>query len=138
MTRSAGVSPAGRDASRVPIVLFVAFFAFGTLMCLLTMFLLAFPNTPLDAFWRLNPGVHDFLSAHSAWAFPLMAVVGIACGSASIGLARRAEWGRRLAIVVLAVNLLGDLGGAIVRHDPRTLIGLPIAGAMIWFLVKRA
>ena len=29
MTRSAGVSPAGREASRVKIVLFVAFFAFG-------------------------------------------------------------------------------------------------------------
>ena len=41
MTRSAGVSPAGREASRVKIVLFVAFFAFGTSMCLLTMLLLA-------------------------------------------------------------------------------------------------
>ena len=138
MTRSAGVSPAGREASRVKIVLFVAFFAFGTSMCLLTMLLLAFPNTPLDASWRLNPEAHDFLSGHRGWAFPLMAAVGVACGSAAVGLSRRAEWGRRLAIVVLAVNLLGDLGGAIVRHDPRTLIGLPIAGAMIWFLVKKA
>ena len=137
MTRSAGVSPAGRDASRVPIVLFVAFFAFGTLMCLLTIVLLAFPGTALDALWRANPQAHEAFTSHRAWAFPLMAVVGIACASAAVGLAKRAEWGRRLAIVILAVNLLGDLGGAIVRHDPRTLIGLPIAGAMIWFLIKR-
>ncbi len=138
MTRSAGVSPAGRNASRVPIVLFVAFFTFGTSMCLLTIALLAFPGTALDALWRANPEAHEAFAAHRAWAFPLMAAVGVACGSAAVGLARRAEWGRRIAIVVLAVNLLGDLGGAIFRHDPRTLIGLPIAGAMIWFLVKRA
>ena len=136
MTRS-GVSPAGRDASRVPIILFVAFFAFGTLMCLLTIVLLAFPGTAFDALWRANPEAHEAFAAHRAWAFPLMAAVGVACGSAAVGLAKRAEWGRRLAIAVLAVNLLGDLGGAFVRHDPRTLIGLPIAGAMIWFLSKR-
>ena len=33
---------------------------------------------------------------------------------------------------VLAINLLGDLFGAILRHDARTLIGLPIAGAMLY------
>ena len=59
MTRSAGASPAGWEASRVPIVLFVAFFAFGTLMCLLTIVLLAFPGTALDALWRANPEAHD-------------------------------------------------------------------------------
>ena len=66
-----------------------------------------------------------------------MTLVAAACAAAAIGLARRAEWGRRIAITVLAVNLLGDLGGAIVRHDPHTLIGLPIGGAMIWLLWKK-
>ena len=136
MTRSAGVSPAGRDASRVPIVLFVAFFAFGTSMCLLTIALLAFPGTALDALWRANPQAHEAFASHRAWAFPLMAVVGIACASAAVGLSKRAAWGRRLAIVIIAINLIGDLTGAILRHDPRPLIGLPIAGAMIWFLVR--
>ena len=36
----------------------------------------------------------------------LMAVVGAACGFAAAGLARNAEWGRRLAIGVLTVNLV--------------------------------
>ncbi len=58
----------------------------------------------------------------------LMAVVGTACGLAAVGLARNSEWGRRLAIGVLAVNLVGDSLNALLRHDPRTLVGLPIGG----------
>jgi len=64
-------------------------------------------------------------------------VVGVACGLSAIGLARNAEWGRRLAIGVLTVNLIGDSLNALLRHDPRTLIGLPIAGLMIWYLLTR-
>lgn len=66
-----------------------------------------------------------------------MAVVGVACGLSAIGLARNAEWGRRLAIGVLTVNLIGDSLNALLRHDPRTLIGLPIGGLMIWYLLTR-
>ena len=51
-------------------------------------------------------------------------------------LARQKEWGRRLAIGTLAANLIGDCVSALVRHDPRTLIGLPIGGAMIAYLWK--
>ena len=66
-----------------------------------------------------------------------MAVVGVACGLAAVGLARNAAWGRRLAIVILIVNLIGDSLNALLRHDPRTLIGLPIGGLMIWYLLKK-
>jgi hypothetical protein len=38
---------------------------------------------------------------------------------------------------VLAVNLLGDTLNAIVRHDLRTLIGLPIGGALILYLTSK-
>jgi len=137
MTGNAGVPPAGRDASRVPRILFVAFFAFATCMSLLTIVLLVFPNTPLNALWHVNPEARQAFAAHRAGAMLLMTLVGAACAAAAVGLARRAAWGRRLAIVVLTVNLLGDAGGAIVRRDPRTLVGLPIGGAMIWLLWKK-
>ena len=65
-----------------------------------------------------------------------MTLVGTSCGFAAFGLATRRTWGRRLALVILAVNLAGDSVNAMARHDPRTLIGLPIGGAMIWFLWK--
>jgi hypothetical protein len=71
------------------------------------------------------------------WSVALMALVGAACGLAAAGLARNAEWGRRLAIGILAVNLVGDSLNAFLRHDPRTLIGLPVGGLMILYLLKR-
>ncbi len=64
----------------------------------------------------------------------LMIVVGTACAAAAYGLARGRWWGRRLAIGILIVNLIGDTANAAVRRDPRTLIGLPIGGAMVVYL----
>ena len=64
-----------------------------------------------------------------------MVVVGSACALAAVGLATRARWGVSLALGILIVNLVGDLLNAFVRHDLRTLIGLPIGGAMIAYLL---
>jgi hypothetical protein len=41
-----------------------------------------------------------------------------------------------LAVAILAVNLLGDLLSAVALGDLRTLIGVPIAGAIIMYLVS--
>ncbi len=115
----------------------VIFFAAGALLCLVTMLALAFPGGLLEPIWRLKPEARmDFQKIGSA-SVALMAVVGIACGLAAAGLARNAEWGRRLAIGVLSVNLVGDSLNALFRHDLRTLIGLPIGGLMILYLVKK-
>jgi hypothetical protein len=42
-----------------------------------------------------------------------------------------------LAVGVLAANLVGDLLNAVVRGDRRTLVGLPIGGAMLAYLLRR-
>lgn len=122
--------------SRLIVNLFVAFYLFGAAMCLLTIVILAFPGSAFDALWRVNPEARRGFLSIGPWAFVIMAIAGTACALSAVGLMRRQEWGRRLAIAVLAVNLAGDTAGAVVRRDPRTLIGLPIAGAMIALLVK--
>ena len=115
----------------------VLFFGAGALICLVTMFALAFPGGVLEPIWRLKPEARLEFQELGRWSIALMAVVGAACGLAAIGLARNAEWGRRLAIGILVVNLIGDSFNAFLRHDPRTLIGLPIGGLMIWYLMKK-
>jgi hypothetical protein len=118
-------------------ILLIIFFAAGALICLVTMLALAFPGSFLESIWQLKPEARvPFLQIGRGASIALMAVVGVACGSAAIGLARNAEWGRRLAIAVLAVNLIGDSLNALLRHDPKTLIGLPIGGLMIWYLSR--
>lgn len=112
------------------------FFAFGAVMSLLSATALLVPNSPLEPMWRLNRGARERLAALGSWAILFMAVISVACAGSAIGLWVRASWGRRLAIAVLIVNLVGDLMGALLRHDPRTLIGLPIGGALIAYLLS--
>ena len=117
-------------------VLLVLFFAAGALICLVTMLTLAFPGSFLELIWRFKPEAPvQFQEIGRGVSIALMAAVGVACGLSAIGLARNAQWGRRLAIAVLAVNLIGDSLNALLRHDPKTLIGLPIGGLMIWYLL---
>jgi hypothetical protein len=127
-------------ARRLPIAIkvMVAFFGFGALACSVTVAALLLPHSALDAVWRLNPEARTgFQYLGVPLAIALMTTVGSACALTAVGLARGREWGRRLALLVLSVNLIGDTVSAVLRHDPRTLLGLPIGGAMIWFLAVR-
>src|SRR5437870_11812265 len=118
-------------------VLLAIFFAAGAFICLVTMLALAFPGSFLESIWQLKPEARvQLLEIGRGAAIAVMAVVGVACGSAAIGLARNAEWGRRLAIAVLTINLIGDSLSALFMHDAKTLIGLPIGGLMILHLVR--
>jgi hypothetical protein len=120
----------------IGIILLVIFFATGAVICTLVMLALAFPGGMLEPIWRLRPEARTEFGEFGNWSIALMAIVGAACGLAAFGLARRAEWGRRLGVGVLTVNLIGDMFNAVFRHDLRTLIGLPIGGLMIWYLIS--
>lgn len=115
----------------------VIFFAAGAVICLVAMFALALPGGFLEPIWRLKPEARVEFQQIGSWSIALMGVVGAGCGLAAIGLAKRAEWGRRLAIGILTVNLVGDTLNAILRRDPITLIGLPIGGLLIWYLMRK-
>ncbi len=96
------------------------------------------PGGVLDSIWQLNPEAQaGFQEIGTWWSVLLMLVVGTACAGAAFGLSKRRPWGRKLAMAILAVNLVGDSVTAVVRHDPRTLIGLPIGGAMLGYLWKK-
>lgn len=104
-------------------------------MCGLTIGLLLFPGTAVDSLWRLNPEAHSAFQSFGGWAILLMLGVGLGCAIAAIGLWKGTRWGVRLALLILSINILGDLINAFVRNDYRALIGLPIGGAMIFYLV---
>ena len=127
-----------KSATPIGMKLLALFFAFGACMCALTIWLLLFPGGALDSLWRLNPEAHAAFQRIGGLLILLMVIVGVACALAAIGLARNAKWGRWLGILILAANLVGDLTNGFVRHDLRTLVGLPIAGAMIFYLARRA
>src|SRR2546422_7292080 len=122
----------------VGLTLLTAFFVFGALMAFLAFLGLLLSGGFLEPIWRLNPDAHRALTELGAWGVLLMAAVAIACALAASGLWIQAQWGRRLALGILAINLLGDVINAVTRGDLRTLIGIPIGGAMnFYFFLTR-
>jgi hypothetical protein len=110
------------------------FFGFGALMSLLAALALSHPGGSLEPMWRLNPDAREAFTAMGPWSVGLMLVVSFACLASAAGLWAGALWGYRTASGMLILNLLGDLANAMVRQDLRMLIGLPIGGAMLWYL----
>jgi hypothetical protein len=122
----------------VGTTLLTTFFVVGALICLVTTLALAFPGSFLEPIWRLKPEARlQFLQIGRGLSIALMMIVGSACGLSAIGLARNAEWGRRLALAVLMINLIGDSLNALLRHDAKTLIGVPIGALLIWYLLSK-
>lgn len=113
------------------------FLGLGSLIALTTVIALLFPGGPLDSMWHLNPPARDGFRAIGRAAFVLMPVVSAWCAASAFGLSQRRVWGLRVAIGLLTVNLMGDLGNAFLRGDMRTLIGIPIGGAMIGYLLSK-
>jgi hypothetical protein len=113
------------------------FFGFGALAAGLSALSLAFPGSALEAMWRLNPTARADLGRLGPWAVLLMLVVSAACAAAAAGLWHGWPAGRRLAIALLVVNLTGDMLNALLRGDLRTLVGLPIGGAMLRYLLRK-
>jgi hypothetical protein len=103
-------------------------------MCLLTIVLLVFPGTRLDSLWNLNPEARVLFHSLGGWSILLMSIVGTGSALAAIGLWRGTICGIRLGLALLFINIIGDLVNVVTRHDYRSLIGLPVAGAMIFYL----
>lgn len=111
------------------------FFGLGAATAGLSGVALLLPGSRLEPMWHLHPQAHDSLVTLGTWGIALMFTVVAACALSAIGLWIGARWGRRLALGLLAVNMAGNITSAIIRSDYRTLIGLPIAGLMIAYLI---
>jgi len=112
----------------VGLTLLTAFFVFGALMAFLAFLGLLLSGGFLEPIWRLNPDAHRALIELGMWGILLMAAVAIACALAAIGLWIQAQWGRRLAMGILAINLFGDILNAVTRATCGPSLGFQSAG----------
>jgi len=116
------------------LVAIIGFFVFGSGMSLLAALALSQPGGALEPMWRLNPEAHTAFQVMGPWSIALMIAVCVACTASAIGLWDRKLWGYRVAGGVLTINLLGDMLNTLLRHDPRTLVGVPIGFGLLWYL----
>ena len=87
--------------------------------------------------WRLNPRARTAFSGLGVAAPALLVLVAGACGIASVGIFRRRTWGHRTAVGLISMNLVGDTVNAALGIEPRAAVGIPIAGALLVYLLSR-
>jgi hypothetical protein len=113
------------------------FFVFGAVMSGLAAVMLLSPGSVLEPLWRLNSRARGGFAVMGLWGALLMATVCLACGVTTLGLLRCRRWGYWMALAILSINLAGDTANAVIARDWHTLVGLPIGGAMIAYLLTR-
>lgn len=119
------------------ITALIIFFLAGALISFLAGLSLLFPSTFFEAMWRVNPHGHEGLLRIVPWGVVLLFAASASCAAAAVGLWRRARWGRILAITLIAVNLLSNLINTVLRIEPRAIVGVPIALAILLYLRSR-
>ena len=85
----------------------------------------------------MNPRARSAFSGLGVAAPALLVLVSGACGIASVGILRRRRWGHRVAVGLISVNLVGDAVNAALGIEPRAAVGVPIAGALLFYLLSR-
>jgi hypothetical protein len=91
----------------------------------------------LEPIWRLNPHGHAGLLRIGHWGVALLFGASAFCAAAAIGLWRRTRWGHIVAIALITINLLSDLVNTILGTEPRAIVGVPIALALLFYLMTR-
>jgi len=112
------------------------FLFFGAMMASLAATTLLWRGTALDRLWALNPMAYRQLAPLGGTVGILFVLLGAALTAAGIGWFRRRLWGWRLAVAIIAVQVLGD-GVNCLRGDwLRGGTGVIIAGALLLFLLQ--
>ncbi len=119
------------------VIALVLLFAIGTCASFISAVSLTFPGSFLEPIWALNPTARAGFTRIGSAAIVLMVAVCIACIATTIGLWLRRRWGYWLAIVMLVVNLCGDVVNVITGTEPRAIIGIPIVGVILAYLLRK-
>jgi|SRR6266849_5574798 len=111
------------------------FLFFGATMASLAATTLLLPGTPLDRAWTLNPTAYKQLfplGSEIGILFVLLAVVLVVSG---VGWFQHRLWGWRLAVAIIATQVIGDIVNLVRGDLLRGGTGVIIAGALLLYLL---
>jgi hypothetical protein len=112
------------------------FLLFGATVASLAATTLLWRGTPLDRLWDLNPMAYKQLAPLGNTIGILFLLLGAALTAAGIGWFRRRLWGWRLAVVIIATQVLGDVVNCVRGDLLRGGTGFIIAAALLLFLLQ--
>jgi hypothetical protein len=108
---------------------------FGAVMAGLAGTTLLWRGTLLDRAWTLNPTAYQQLSPLGSKIGILFLLLSSALLVSGIGWFRRRLWGWRLAVAIIATQILGDIINLVRGDWLRGAIGVVIAGALLLYLL---
>jgi len=128
---SVAVGRRARGFTAIGIFLF-----FGAAMAILAAITLLSPGSRLDRVWVLNPIAYKRLAplGHRVEIFFLL--LGVALITAGIGWFRQSLWGWKLAVIIIATQVVGDVVNCVRGDLLRGGTGLILAGALLLFLLR--
>ena len=114
------------------------FFLTGAVISLTASVSLLLPGSFLkEAMWQINPRAHENLTSLGPWAVILMLTVSMVCAAAALGLWWTSRWGYWLAVGLIATNLIADVLNVLFGNEPRAIVGVPVAAAILAYLMRR-
>lgn len=111
---------------------------FGATMASLAGTTLLWQGSVLDRMWALNPTAYKQLAPFARAAGILFLTLSAALAVAGTGWFRRRSWGWGLAVVIIAIQVLGDLVNIFLGDFVRGGTGVIIAGALLFYLLRPA
>jgi hypothetical protein len=133
MNSSAGSRTAGSPRGKTAIGIFLLF---GAVMASLAGATLLWRGTALDRMWTLNPRAYKELAPLGKVVGIPFLMLGVLLAVACMGWFKRRVWGWRLAVAIIAIQVLGDLVNAFRGDVVQGGTGFVIAGALLVYLLR--
>jgi hypothetical protein len=112
------------------------FLFFGAAMAFLAATTLLWRGTSLDRIWILNPKAYTQLAPLGRIVGIAFLLLGLVLGTAGVGWFRGRLWGWRLAVAIIAIQVLSDLVNCLRGDWLRGIAGVIIAGAFLFYLLR--
>jgi hypothetical protein len=112
------------------------FLFFGAVMASLAGTTLIWRGTLLDHMWVLNAPAYKQLAPFGTTVGVPFLVLSTLLAVAGGGWFGRRPWGWRLAVVIIAMQTLGDLISIFMGHFVRGAAGVTIASALLIYLLR--
>jgi hypothetical protein len=112
------------------------FLFFGAGMASLAGMSLVWRGTFLDHLWMLNARAYRQLAPFGNAVGIAFLLLGATLAIAGAGWFRRRFWGWSLAVIIIAVQVVGNLVSAIRGDYLRSSVGSILAGALLYFLFR--
>jgi hypothetical protein len=96
---------------------------------------LVWPGSALDHAWALNPRAYRELVPLGWKAGVPFLLLGATLFAAVVGWFRRRLWGWRLAVVLIAAQVIGNTVNLLLGHVAEGVSGVVVAGALLAYLL---